>query len=91
MRRTGLIAIAIAATSIGAASIGTARAQGCGDWEWCRRGQALVQSLLGQPPAPSPEIIEPPADIDPQMAFAPPDPQGTMRVIRPPASADRQP
>jgi hypothetical protein len=51
--------------------------------EWQRRAYALLQSLIGLP-RPERDVIVPPADIDPTMARRPPQPDGTMRIIRPP-------
>ena len=87
MRRTGLIAIAMA---IAAATTGAAQAGSCDTWAWCRHAQAAIQSLIGKLGAPDPEIIAPSGDIDPKMALLPPPRQGTMRVIRPPASRNPQ-
>lgn len=57
---------------------------------WCRTAEALVQGWLGERPAPSDEVIAPPADIDPQMALVPPGPRGALRVIRPHQPSERQ-
>jgi hypothetical protein len=74
----GLIAAAILAAS-GAA----ARADSFGVGDLYRRTEGLVQSLLGPGQGRSHEIIAPPRDIDPKMAFEPPSAAGTMRIIRP--------
>jgi hypothetical protein len=54
-----------------------------------RRAEALVQSLLGAPPADH-EVINPPANIDPQMALVPPQSGGAMQLIVPPKKFRQQ-
>jgi hypothetical protein len=50
---------------------------------WCRRAEALVQRWLGEPASRNGDVVAPPQGIDPQMALAPPGPQGALRVIHP--------
>lgn len=50
---------------------------------WCRKAEAVVQRWLGGAIRRDPEIIRPPAGIDPQMALTPPEPRGVLRVIPP--------
>jgi hypothetical protein len=76
MRAAGLLAVAILAVPIAGA-----RADGFDLRELYRSTEALVRSVVGQDRGR--EVIAPPGDIDPKMAFAPPHPLGTMRVIRP--------
>ncbi len=92
MRATAFAAATIALAAI---PLGVAHGDSVESRAWCwnwpqdvtRRAAALVQSLVARPADPEvadPEVIAPRADIDPQMAFVPPQPQGTMRIIVPP-------
>ena len=83
MHRIGLAAIVLVAVSGGAAHGHTLTAQ-----DLYRRAEALAHSLIGGPAADR-DVIAPPADIDPQMAVAPP-PGGRERIINPPAEAPQQ-
>jgi hypothetical protein len=56
---------------------------------WYNKAEALVHSLLGEPP-PDREIITPPPGIDPQMAVLPSGPPGEMPIIRPPGRLEQQ-
>jgi hypothetical protein len=76
MRAAGLVAAVFIA-----APIAGARADGIDLRDLYRRTEALVQSLTGQ--GSGREVIAPPGNIDPKMAFAPPVHSGTMQVIRP--------
>jgi hypothetical protein len=76
MRAAGLLAVAILGVPIAGA-----RADGFNLRDLYRRTEALVRSAVGQ--EPSRDVIVPPGDIDPKMAFAPPQQLGTMQVIRP--------
>jgi hypothetical protein len=91
MRTTGAIIIALAAASVANASLGGARAEGFDLQDWYRRTEALVQSLTGPPPGIGRDIIAPPGNIDPKMAFEPPQPSGTLRIIPPPEPFARRP
>jgi hypothetical protein len=86
MRAAALLAVAIAATPVAAA-----RAETLDLYDLYRGTQALVRSLVGAPQGSGREIIEPPGNIDPKMAFAPPGPRGTLRIVRPPEPFDRGP
>ena len=77
MRAAGLIAVAILA-----APVADARAGSFDLNDLYRRTEALVQSLIG-PSHGGREVIAPPGNIDPKMAFDPPSPSGTMLIIRP--------
>ena len=77
-------ALILAGMSAGPADAATWCAQ-----PWCREVEAVVQRWLGRPVNPDNDIIAPPADIDPQMALAPPQPRGMLRIIRPPARPPR--
>jgi hypothetical protein len=76
MRPAGLLAAVVIA-----APIAGARADGIDLRDLYRRTEALVQSLTGQDSGR--EVIAPPGNIDPKMAFAPPGHSGMMQVIRP--------
>jgi hypothetical protein len=84
MRAAALLAVAIAATPVAAA-----RADSIDLRDLYREAQALVRSLAGPGQGSGREIIEPPGNIDPKMAFAPPGPRGTLRIVRPPEPFDR--
>jgi hypothetical protein len=84
MRAAGLIAIAILA-----APIAGARAESFEVQDIYRRTEALVQSLLGPGRNNDREVIAPPGDIDPKMAFEP-RAAGTMRIIRPPERSEQR-
>lgn len=85
-------AIAAAAIALGALPVGSARAESVDLRDWYRRAEALVRSLAGEAPAADREVIVPPGNnIDPKMAHVPPQPQGTMRIIIPPAETGRRP
>jgi len=65
---------------------GAARADAfCLD-DWYRKTAALVQSLIEGGVPKDRDVIKAPADVDRQMALAPPAPGGAMRVIKPPAA-----
>ena len=81
MRPLSLITIGVFA-----AWTGTARGDGIDLHDWYRRAETLVQSVIGNPAAADREVMAPSGNIDPKMAFEPPRPVGTMRIIRPPAS-----
>lgn len=83
MWAAGLIAIAILAVPAAAA-----RAEGFDLSDLYRRTEALARSVLGQ--GQSREVIVPPGNIDPRMAFEPPRAGGTMRVIRPPERPEQR-
>jgi hypothetical protein len=83
MRAAWLIAVAILA-----APVAGARADGFDLRDLYRRTEALVRSVVG--PHSGPEVIAPPGNIDPKMAFEPPRPAGTMRVIRPPEPSEQR-
>jgi hypothetical protein len=85
MRAMGLIAVAILA-----APVGGARADGVGVGDLYRRTEALVQSLLGADRDRGGEVIAPPGNIDPKMAFEPPVVAGRMRIIRPPERPEQR-
>ena len=91
MRQTGLAAILFVAVSTGGAHAELLRAS---DWtpDWCRRVEALAQSMIGARLADSeivkPPIIKPPGYIDPQMTLVPRQPRGTARIIIPPLLRD---
>ena len=84
MRAAGLVAAVFIA-----APIAGARADGIDLRDLYRRTEALVQSLTGQ--GSGREVIAPPGNIDPKMAFEPPRATGTMRVIRPPERSEQRP
>jgi hypothetical protein len=82
MRTTGVLVIALAILWSG-----DARAESVDFRDVLRRTEALVQSIF----APTGrEVISPPGDVDPRMAFEPPLPPGTMRVIPPPERPEQQ-
>jgi hypothetical protein len=78
MRAMGLIAVAILA-----APVAGARADSFDAGDLYRRTEALVQSLLGAGQDREREVIAPPGNIDPKMAFEPPGVSGRMRIIHP--------
>lgn len=78
MRAAGFLAVAVIA-----APIAGARADGFDLRDLYRRTQILARSLLGPGQDSSSAVIAPPGNIDPKMAFEPPRPAGTLRVIRP--------
>jgi hypothetical protein len=78
MHRVRFAAIALAA----ALYPGLAGAEALNACDLLQRAEALVQSLIGNPPAER-EIIRPPGDIDSKMTLAPPG-GGTMRLLVPP-------
>ena len=86
MRVAGPLAVAIAA----AASIVGAHAEGFDLRELYRRSESLAQSLVAPRPDTGREIIAPPGNIDPKMAFEPPRPLGTMRIIHPPERPEQR-
>jgi hypothetical protein len=57
--------------------------------EWVRQGEALLRSLASGFSGGDPEVIAPPASVDPKMALVPPAPQAPMRLIVPPGSGWR--
>ena len=67
----------------------TARADPCESPGWRQRIGAIVQSALGIGRAADWEVIEPPANIDRQMAMTP-SALGTMQIIRPPRDGLRR-
>jgi hypothetical protein len=73
--------VAVAAVVLIAVAGGRAQAESFDVHDLYRTAAALVQSLFKQAPADR-EIIEPPGNIDPKMALAPPG-GGTMRLIEP--------
>lgn len=88
MRQTGLAAILVVAVSTGVAHAELFDAP-----DWCRRVEALAQSLIGGRLADqeivTPPIIKPPGNIDPQMALVPRQPRGAARIIIPPGEPGR--
>ena len=92
MRQIGLAAILFVAVSTGAAHAELCSAR---DWapDWCRRVEALAQSMIGGRLADHeiirPPIITPPGNIDPQMSLVPPQARGTARIIIPPGEPGR--
>ena len=84
MRGAGIIAIALASAAIGGAPADSAELP-----DWFLEAQAMVASLLGTGPGAGRDVIEPPAGIDPLMAWVPSPPQGTMRIIKPPMPSER--
>ncbi len=88
MRQIGPAAILLVAVSTGGAHAELFDAP-----DWCRRVEALAQSLIGGRLADreivKPPIITPPGNIDPQMALVPPEPRGTERIIIPPGETGR--
>jgi hypothetical protein len=78
LHRVWLTAIAVSA----ALRPGLAAAEDLDAPAIMRRAEALVQSLIGNPPADH-EVIRPPGDIDPKMALAPPG-GGTLQLVVPP-------
>ena len=85
MRAAALIAVAILAIPVAGA-----RADSFDVGDLYRRTEALAQSLLGPGQDRGREVIAPPGNIDPKMAFEPPDFSGTMRVIRPPERLEQR-
>jgi hypothetical protein len=85
--REATLAVVLALTSLPA---GAAAAAPLCQQIWCREAEALVQRWLGRPVNGNPEIIRPPAGIDPQMAVVPPNPAGSMRIIRPRGRSQQQ-
>jgi hypothetical protein len=85
MRAAALIAVAILAIPVAGA-----RADSFDVGDLYRRTEALAQSLLGPGPGRGREVIAPPGNIDPKMAFEPPGVAGTMRVIRPPERPEQR-
>jgi hypothetical protein len=85
MRAMGLIAVAILAATGGAA-----RADSFDVGDLFRRTEGLVQSVLGPGQDRGREVIVPPGNIDPRMAFEPPDASGTLRIIRPPERPEQR-
>jgi hypothetical protein len=83
MRGAAIFAIALAS-----AAIGGTRADSAELPDWYREARTIVESLLPGPGADR-DVIEPPAGIDPRMAYVPSPPQGTMRIIRPPMPGER--
>ena len=86
MRAAGLLAVAIAAMPVAGA-----HADGVDVRELYRRTQAMIESVVDPAQGRGPEVIAPPGNIDPKMAFEPPRPAGAMRVIRPPEPFAQQP
>ena len=83
MRAAALIAVAILVGPVAGA-----RAESFDLRDIYRRTETLVQSLLGDDRGR--EVIAPPGNIDPRMAFEPPRPTGTMRIIRPPERPEQR-
>lgn len=83
MRLTGFAALTVIAAAAGVAQAAPRDAPA-----WYQRAHEWVQQLLGAP-ASDREVIAPSANIDPMMAIAPPQPQGTMRIITPRGNAGR--
>ncbi len=83
-------AASFAAIVLIAASAGEARAKLFNTPDWFRQAQGWVESLLGERPSDR-EVVAPSSNIDPKMVLVPPEPRGTMRIIRPPdrPSGDR--
>jgi hypothetical protein len=86
MRAAGLLAVAITAIPLA-----SARADGFDVRDLYRRTQAMIESLADPGQGRGPEVIAPPGNIDPKMAFEPPRATGTMRVIRPPERSEQRP
>ena len=78
MRVAGLFAVATLTVPMA-----TAQAESWGLADLYGRTQMLAQSLFGRGQDSGREVIAPPGNIDPKMAFEPPGHSGTMRVIRP--------
>jgi hypothetical protein len=78
------------AIALGVLSNGAAHAEAFAPGEWVRQGEALLRSLVGGFSAGDPEVIAPPANVDPKMALVPPGPQPPMRIIVPPGSGWRR-
>jgi hypothetical protein len=87
LRQTGLAAILFVALSAGAAEAELFCAPDQAP-DWCRRVEALAQSLIGERRADH-EMIKPPGNIDPQMALVPRQPRGTAGIIIPPGEPGR--
>ena len=68
---------------------GAAHAENFGIERLVPADAALVQSLVGGERAADREVIAPPAHLDPQMALAPPQARGTMRIIKPPTDPEQ--
>lgn len=85
MRAAALISVAILAILVT-----DARADSFDLGDLYRRTEALAQSLLGPGQDRGREVIAPPGNIDPKMAFEPPGGAGTMRVIRPPERPEQR-
>ena len=81
-------AIAAAAIALAALSSGGAHAASCDPGEWLRQGAALLRALVERPAA-GPEVIVPPANVDPKMAVVPPGPPPPMRIFVPPGGGWR--
>lgn len=83
MRGAMLAAILIAAIPIGA------RADSSSFGDWYRKAVTMAHSLIDDGAASDREVIAPPGNVDPDMVIGPKQPQGTMRVIPPPANSGR--
>ena len=85
MRAAGLIAVAILA-----APLASARAESFDVEDLYRRTRAMIEALIGPGQRGGGEVIAPPGNVDPKMAFEPPRPAGTMRIIRPPERPEQR-